>query len=170
MLGEVNTTMRRSTGSRRAGLAKTSKVRRCLFGPVDHEVLNNDLQKGMQDASVQNKLRWNFDFEKECPMSGGRYDWTAVDSSEYVPAVYGVCYAARERVRRAAGVSRTVGLKRASDSMEGSPCGDEENTIPLTPEDSTTPSTSSSTASPTLGVRRVLRFSPVATQTHIPSK
>jgi len=57
----------RATGNR-------SSVKRALFGPTDHEenlrFVRNELQKS---ARVAND-RWNFDFERECPLKG-RFVW-----------------------------------------------------------------------------------------------
>lgn len=55
-------------------------VRRCLFGPVDHEIVRQDLQKEMKAMSESSAREWNFDFEKTCPLPG-RYLWSRVETN-----------------------------------------------------------------------------------------
>ncbi|XP_068165972.1 cyclin-dependent kinase inhibitor 1-like [Antennarius striatus] len=49
-------------------------VRRSLFGPVDHERLRRDLRLQLDRMEEQDRLRWNFDFQAEAPLSG-RFRW-----------------------------------------------------------------------------------------------
>lgn len=62
---------------RRAPDPSTSKVKRALFGPVDHEenirFVRRELERGRLEASK----RWNYDFENDRPESG-RYEWESV--------------------------------------------------------------------------------------------
>ncbi|XP_069759859.1 cyclin dependent kinase inhibitor 1Bb [Narcine bancroftii] len=59
---------------------------RSLFGPVDHDVLNQDLQKKRKEIHDQDKGRWNFDFERDKPLDGN-YTWEAVNRKD-VPDFY----------------------------------------------------------------------------------
>ncbi|XP_032223614.2 uncharacterized protein LOC5522358 [Nematostella vectensis] len=60
--------------------ARTS-VRRCLFGPVDHEQTKADLQREIKKVVESESRRWNFDFASETPQVG-RYAWFKRHESE----------------------------------------------------------------------------------------
>ncbi|XP_048353082.1 cyclin-dependent kinase inhibitor 1 [Sphaerodactylus townsendi] len=53
------------------------KLCRNLFGPVDHEQLQNDFQSSMKVEREEAKSKWNFDFETETPLEGD-YKWEKV--------------------------------------------------------------------------------------------
>ncbi|XP_073523313.1 uncharacterized protein [Phyllobates terribilis] len=54
------------------------KVRRNLFGEVDHEQLKKDFDTNMSDDLEKAQLKWNFDFKKEIPLEG-KYEWVRVE-------------------------------------------------------------------------------------------
>ncbi|XP_069617803.1 cyclin-dependent kinase inhibitor 1-like isoform X1 [Ranitomeya imitator] len=54
------------------------KVRRNLFGEVDHEQLKKDFETNMRDDLEKAKLKWNFDFKKQIPVKG-KYEWVRVE-------------------------------------------------------------------------------------------
>lgn len=55
-------------------------VCRSLFGPVNHEQLRRDLKLRLKEIVDQDRLRWNFDFQSETPMSG-RFQWERVPTA-----------------------------------------------------------------------------------------
>ncbi|XP_055506008.1 cyclin-dependent kinase inhibitor 1Bb [Leucoraja erinacea] len=67
------------------GNAKPSACR-SLFGPIDHDGLNRDLQLKKQEIHEQDRGRWNYDFERDKPLDGN-YKWEAVDRED-VPNFY----------------------------------------------------------------------------------
>lgn len=62
-------------------LLQPHRVRRCLFGPPDAEKTKLDLKALMDDVDQQNKLRWNFDFQKGVPIAG-RFKWEPLDLAD----------------------------------------------------------------------------------------
>ncbi|XP_043224724.1 cyclin-dependent kinase inhibitor 1B-like [Amphibalanus amphitrite] len=52
--------------------------RRRLFGPVDPAETRRVLEEEMRHIYESQKKKWNFDFEKEEPVPGGRYLWERV--------------------------------------------------------------------------------------------
>ena len=58
----------------------SSRVKRALFGPTDHEenlrFVKNELKKARNEASS----RWNFDFDSGKPLNGA-FEWEEVASS-----------------------------------------------------------------------------------------
>ena len=68
---------------------RTSKARRCLFGPVDHEEVKKSLQQEMAKINEENNSRWNFDFTSGTPLSG-KFSWEKVSDGDHdsVPAAY----------------------------------------------------------------------------------
>lgn len=64
-------------------------VRRNLFGPVNHQQLQQDFH-GLLCMSVEvAKQRWNFDFQNERPIPGS-VEWEQMPSQD-VPAFYHSC-------------------------------------------------------------------------------
>lgn len=69
---------------------KVGPVRRNLFGPVDHNQLQQDFERLLRmSVEVANK-RWNFDFQNEKPGSGASVEWEEL-SCQDVPAFYRSC-------------------------------------------------------------------------------
>ena len=75
----------RSVGGRTSPLteAETSRVRRALFGPVDHaenlRFVKQELERGQREA----EKRWNYDFVNDRPVNDPdrRYVWELMESS-----------------------------------------------------------------------------------------
>ncbi|KAK3510184.1 hypothetical protein QTP70_026778 [Hemibagrus guttatus] len=88
-------------------LART-KVCRNLFGPVDHEELDCEMKRRLQEISERDQSRWNFNFEENVPLPGN-YEWEEIAVST-VPSFY------KESVRN--GKARTVNAKDAESSTE----------------------------------------------------
>lgn len=59
---------------------ETSRVKRALFGPVDHEenlrFVQRELARGCREASA----KWNYDFENDRPQEG-RFQWEIVTAA-----------------------------------------------------------------------------------------
>nr|XP_013798035.1 PREDICTED: cyclin-dependent kinase inhibitor 1 [Apteryx mantelli mantelli] len=55
----------------------SSKVCRNLFGPVDHNQLQNDFQNLLRQQLEEAQDRWNFNFETDTPLEG-RFEWERV--------------------------------------------------------------------------------------------
>ncbi|CAC5357152.1 CDKN1B [Mytilus coruscus] len=64
-----------------------SKVRRCLFGPPDHESIRKDLDKALDDNKSELREKWNYDFDKDVPLEG-KYQWEVCEEKEYIPSFY----------------------------------------------------------------------------------
>jgi len=61
---------------------EASKARRCLFGRPDHEQVQADLQKELNEDLQEMKEKWDFDFQKGKPLEGNKYEWVAVEVSK----------------------------------------------------------------------------------------
>nr|XP_046234846.1 cyclin-dependent kinase inhibitor 1D isoform X2 [Scatophagus argus] len=69
---------------------KVGPVRRNLFGPVDHQQLQQDFERLLcMSVEVANK-RWNFDFQSEKPGKGSNIEWEELRCQD-VPAFYRSC-------------------------------------------------------------------------------
>lgn len=66
-------------------LART-KVCRNLFGPVDHEELNCEMKRRLQEISERDQSRWNFNFEQNVPLPGN-YEWEEIAATT-TPSFY----------------------------------------------------------------------------------
>lgn len=68
---------------------RSTAVRRNLFGPVDHQQLQQDFHKLLCMNLEVAKQRWNFDFQSEHPTPGS-VEWEEMCCQE-VPAFYHSC-------------------------------------------------------------------------------
>ncbi|XP_060758751.1 cyclin-dependent kinase inhibitor 1C-like [Neoarius graeffei] len=59
---------------------------RSLFGAVDHEELNRDIEAKLRELSEQDQKRWNFNFVTGTPLLGD-YEWEGA-AGEATPAFY----------------------------------------------------------------------------------
>ncbi|MCI4389044.1 hypothetical protein PGIGA_G00093230 [Pangasianodon gigas] len=66
-----------------------SAVRRNLFGPVDHQQLQQDFHRLLCMSVEVAKQRWNFDFQSERPTPGS-VEWEEMRCQD-VPAFYRSC-------------------------------------------------------------------------------
>ncbi|KAM4674997.1 cyclin-dependent kinase inhibitor 1B-like [Discoglossus pictus] len=64
--------------SRTPGSPRTP-ARRCLFGPVDHEQLAQELTRSQRAQEHEQRVRWNFDFLNHRPLEGP-LDWEPAGS------------------------------------------------------------------------------------------
>ncbi|XP_029350789.1 cyclin-dependent kinase inhibitor 1D isoform X2 [Echeneis naucrates] len=107
-----------SLGGIEALKLKIGPVRRNLFGPVDHQQLQQDFQRLLCMNIEAAKKRWNFDFHTEMPGDSSNIKWEQLKCQD-VPAFYRSCTV--RPVVRARG-SMTKGMRRTSTSSgEGSP-------------------------------------------------
>ncbi|XP_010191061.1 PREDICTED: cyclin-dependent kinase inhibitor 1 [Mesitornis unicolor] len=67
--------------SRAGQLPCSSKVCRNLFGPVEHQQLEEDLASLVRQHLEEAQQRWNFDFETETPLEGP-FKWERVFLAE----------------------------------------------------------------------------------------
>lgn len=120
-------------------LAAVSKVRRCLFGTVDHDALRKDLDTALAANKSEVNTKWNFNFDEDSPLDqvDGQFNWEIVDTKqEYIPSFYTRGYPVKvQRNRCDTSVKATSGnLSTLSvDSCENKKCVDldkssEENT------------------------------------------
>ncbi|XP_057341661.1 uncharacterized protein LOC130678465 [Microplitis mediator] len=68
--------------------ADLAKVRRDLFGPVDHEAARAFVERELKAQSVLDAERWGFDFRLGLPRNSLRYDWEVFSNEEVVPEPY----------------------------------------------------------------------------------
>ena len=82
-----------------------SKVKRNLFGRLNHDLLKNDLNEMWKETIEKQKIKWNFDFEALCPLNNAanaeptaatsnKYEWTIVDES--IPEFYKKSYKSKK--------------------------------------------------------------------------
>ncbi|OCT88106.1 cyclin-dependent kinase inhibitor 1B [Xenopus laevis] len=64
----------------RAPSSPRSPARRCLFGPVDHELLARDLERSLRAMEEEKRERWNFDFRNHRPLPG-LLEWEETDKT-----------------------------------------------------------------------------------------
>lgn len=62
----------------------SSKACRNLFGPVDHQQLQQDFEDKMRQQLEEAQQRWNFNFETETPLEG-QFKWERILVAEQQP-------------------------------------------------------------------------------------
>lgn len=67
--------VRRVPASRVVPYTAKSKARKNLFGPVDHERLENELNEQIKKINDEKKAKWGFDFTKGEPVEGSNIEW-----------------------------------------------------------------------------------------------
>ena len=65
-----------------------ARVRRDLFGPVDHESARAFAERELRAQSLMDTERWGFDFQLDKPRENERYEWAVVTTQEIVPEAY----------------------------------------------------------------------------------
>lgn len=72
--------------------AAIARVRRDLFGPVDHEDSRRFVERELAAQEARDADRWGFDFVRGCPRKSGpgtgRYVWEKVTPQEKIPEPY----------------------------------------------------------------------------------
>ncbi|XP_068442529.1 cyclin-dependent kinase inhibitor 1D [Clinocottus analis] len=101
-----------------AEVLKGEPVRRSLFGPVDHQQLQQDFQRLLCMNLEVAKKRWNFDFQHEKPGEGSGIEWEEVRYQD-APAFYRSC-AVGPAQPRPVSKSRTTSSS-SSSAGDGSP-------------------------------------------------
>lgn len=84
------TEMSRNLGGGRTvpSRAALARVRRDLFGPVDHAAARALAERELRAQSILDAERWGFDFHLEIPKANSRYEWELVTSQDVVPEPY----------------------------------------------------------------------------------
>ncbi|KAI4904613.1 hypothetical protein NFI96_001481 [Prochilodus magdalenae] len=77
---------------------RVAAVRRNLFGPVDHQQLQQDFQRLLCMSVELAKQRWNFDFQNERPVAG-EVEWEEMHWQD-APAFYRSCVVRAGTTRR----------------------------------------------------------------------
>ncbi|XP_062374256.1 cyclin-dependent kinase inhibitor 1D [Sardina pilchardus] len=119
-------------------------VRRNLFGPVDHQQLEQEFQRLLCMTVDTATRRWDFDFLSDRPSPGSALQWEELRCQD-VPAFY------HSRVLKGAGSMRwrsEVGTSSSSSSSSSSSCSSSS---------SSSPTHSSSEGSPTRNARAMKR-------------
>lgn len=84
------TEMSRNLGGGRTvpSRAALARVRRDLFGPVDHAAARALAERELRVQSMLDAERWGFDFHLEIPRANSRYEWELVTPQDVVPEPY----------------------------------------------------------------------------------
>ncbi|XP_066597959.1 cyclin-dependent kinase inhibitor 1 [Prorops nasuta] len=84
------TEMSRNSGSGRSAPSRAAlaRVRRDLFGPVDHAAAKALAESELRAQSVLDAEKWGFDFHLETPRPNSRYEWEIVTTHDVIPEPY----------------------------------------------------------------------------------
>ncbi|XP_067097057.1 cyclin-dependent kinase inhibitor 1 isoform X3 [Osmerus mordax] len=92
-------------------------AQRSLFGPVDHEQLQQEYQQALRKDLEDTSRRWGFDFLLEKPLKGGDFQWEGVPSTT-VPLIYRPNMVGMNKVEGQRGVVSYIEA-RAGPSLSG---------------------------------------------------
>lgn len=136
------TEMSRNLGGNRVSPNRDAlaRVRRDLFGPVDHAAARALADRELKAQSQMDAKRWGFDFRLELPTDNSRYDWQAIDPQEVVPEPYalrGMPYLRKQgpsprKVESSSGWKRR-GMSVSPMATDGPSQGRTEKTPPQAP-------------------------------------
>ncbi|XP_024871584.1 spore coat protein SP96-like [Temnothorax curvispinosus] len=68
--------------------AALARVRRDLFGPVDHAAARALAERELRAQSLLDADRWGFNFQLGVPRSNSRYEWEPLTEHDIVPEPY----------------------------------------------------------------------------------
>ncbi|GAB1865833.1 Cyclin-dependent kinase inhibitor 1-like protein [Camponotus japonicus] len=68
--------------------AALARVRRDLFGPVDHAAARALAERELRAQSLLDAERWGFEFKLGIPRKNSRYEWEEVTERDVVPEPY----------------------------------------------------------------------------------
>ncbi|XP_070162905.1 uncharacterized protein Dap [Polyergus mexicanus] len=68
--------------------AALARVRRDLFGPVDHAAARALAERELRAQSLLDADRWGFEFKLGIPRENSRYEWEQVTENDVVPEPY----------------------------------------------------------------------------------
>ncbi|MCJ8736227.1 hypothetical protein PDJAM_G00256360 [Pangasius djambal] len=100
--------------------ARRRSACRSLFGAVDHDELNRDMEARLRELSERDQKRWNFDFAAGTPLLG-EYEWEAA-AAEATPAFYQETVQAGKK-RAAAAAVGTVTPRTETPHRESASAG-----------------------------------------------
>ncbi|CAB4067430.1 unnamed protein product [Lepeophtheirus salmonis] len=82
------------------GVRPSLRVKRALFGPVDHEENVRFVQRELARNREEASQRWNYDFSRDVPLPG-RYEWEVPSLNTLVePLVSHTCDKDQRRARK----------------------------------------------------------------------
>lgn len=88
----VMSEMRRMIGRSNSDVGGTpaaiARVRRDLFGPVNHEDAQSFVDKELAAIRQRETEKWGFDFARETPTDNSRFRWERVTPAENIPEAY----------------------------------------------------------------------------------
>lgn len=93
-----------------------TSVRRNLFGPVDHQQLQQDFHRLLWMSLEVAKQRWNFDFQSDHPTPGA-VEWEEMRCQD-VPAFYRSCVVRTGKRRLEVPISTAGTLAHSGAKLE----------------------------------------------------
>ncbi|XP_054263371.1 cyclin-dependent kinase inhibitor 1 [Macrosteles quadrilineatus] len=88
VMSEMRRMIGRSNSDVGPNPAAIARVRRGLFGPVNHEEAQSFVDKELAAMRQLKTDRWGFDFVKEAPLENSRLRWERVTPEENIPEAY----------------------------------------------------------------------------------
>ncbi|KAG8262466.1 hypothetical protein J6590_052111 [Homalodisca vitripennis] len=88
VMSEMRRVMSRRSSDASGTPATIARVRRDLFGPVNHEESQSFVDKELAAIRKRESEKWGFDFERETPLEHPRYRWERLTPEENLPESY----------------------------------------------------------------------------------
>lgn len=67
--------------TKKMDIKPSAGIKKCLFDKPEHNDLQTDLHEQLGDIQKADRLRWNYDFKRDQPLPGGRYNWERIGST-----------------------------------------------------------------------------------------
>lgn len=88
VMSEMRRMIGRSSSDGSGTTAAVARVRRDLFGPVNHEEAQAFVDKELATIRKRDTESWGFDFCRGVPMENSRFRWERVTPEENIPEAY----------------------------------------------------------------------------------
>lgn len=94
----------------------SSRIKRCLFGSSDPDLVHNQYSKMIRDHLKQAENEWNFDFEDEAPTISekARFKWERVRSKSVPPMYRSVRILSNSKTQPAGSMTKLTNNRPAS--------------------------------------------------------
>lgn len=127
VMSEMRRMIGRSSSDGSGTTAAVARVRRDLFGPVNHEDAQAFVDKELATIRKRDTERWGFDFCREVPVDNSRFRWERVTPEENIPEAYALRRLGQAFLGQTASAEHVDSKKDASTNTSPA-CGIQKST------------------------------------------
>ncbi|XP_077268826.1 cyclin-dependent kinase inhibitor dacapo [Temnothorax americanus] len=144
--------------------AALARVRRDLFGPVDHAAARALAERELRAQSLLDADRWGFNFQLGVPRSNSRYEWEPLTERDVVPEPYALRGMPYLR-KHAPGTPRKLRFDETASTTVAS--SSSSSTSPSSPSTAATAAATTTTTTTTTSLTAMMATMTAMTSTRI---